>query len=114
MVEVAEVNKVVRVVEVIEVIRVVEVIKVVELVRKLQGRTKGYPTSSAKLRPNFYTWGAGARGGRPVGPTSRVNPKIPNIKNLSFWGTKWSVKYSGAKTMYFLFLHPHNLLVKIH
>ena len=72
----AEVNKVVRVVEVIEVIRVVEVIKVVELVRKLQGRTKGYPTSSAKLRPNFYTWGAGARGGRPVGPTSRVTYKL--------------------------------------
>ena len=72
VVEVAMVNKVVRVVEVT---RVVEVIKVVELVRKLQGRTKGYPTSSAKLRPNFYTWGAGARGGRPVGPTSRVSNK---------------------------------------
>ena len=56
-------------------VRVVEVIMVVELVRKLQGRTKGYPTSSAKLRPNFYTWGAGARGGRPVGPTSRVITK---------------------------------------
>ena len=92
VVEVAEVNKVVRVVEVIEVIRVVEVIKVVELVRKLQGRTKGYPTSSAKLRPNFYTWGAGARGGRPVGPTSRViyislthilhpNIKRPTLRN---------------------------------
>ena len=80
MVEVAEVNKVVRVVEVIEVIRVVEVIKVVELVRKLQGRTKGCPTSSAKLRPNFYTWGAGARGGRPVGPTSRVNFKNQNTR----------------------------------
>ena len=62
MVEVAEVNKVVRVVEVIEVIRVVEVIKVVELVRKLQGRTKGYPTSSAKLRLKFLHLGSRSEG----------------------------------------------------
>ena len=26
-------------------------------------------------RPNFYTWEAGARGGRPVGLTSRVSEK---------------------------------------
>ena len=59
VVEVAEVNKVVRVVEVI---RLVEVIKVVELVRKLQGRTKGYPTSSAKLRLKFLHLGSRSEG----------------------------------------------------
>ena len=78
VVRVDEVIRVVRVVEVarvfrvVEVIRVVRVIEVVELVRKLQGRTKGYPTSSAKLRPNFYTWGAGARGEGPKGRLPRV------------------------------------------
>ena len=61
VVEVVRVDEVIRVVRVVEVARVfgvVRVIEVVELVRKLQGRTKAYPTSSAKLRPNFYTWGA--------------------------------------------------------
>ena len=94
VVRVDEVIRVVRVVEVarvfgvVEVIRVVRVIEVVELVRKLQGRTKAYPTSSAKLRPNFYTWGAGARGGRPVGPTSRVSIRFCMAIALG-WACFW-------------------------
>ena len=41
--------------------------------------------SVAKLRPDFYTWGAGARGGRPVGPTSRVLIYFGNYITGPLW-----------------------------